>query len=160
MKARDLAGYLIGLALFVVLIPLFMWKITGTVTPGSVRIVIFALMAIAGIGLSVWTIVYMRLVGKGNPMDAFDHEVAPRTSKLMTDGPYKICRNPMLLGVFIYYLGLVIVLWSWKALVVFIVFICIMMVQVSSEEQRLERDFGEEYLKYKARTKKIIPFIW
>jgi protein-S-isoprenylcysteine O-methyltransferase Ste14 len=40
----------------------------------------------------------MKLRGKGNPMDAFGHEVAPRTQHLMTDGPYRLNRNPMLTG--------------------------------------------------------------
>ena len=34
---------------------------------------------LGGLTLSVWTIAYMKLRGKGNPMDAFGHEVAPRT---------------------------------------------------------------------------------
>ncbi|MBR5739981.1 MAG: isoprenylcysteine carboxylmethyltransferase family protein, partial [Firmicutes bacterium] len=76
------------------------------------------------------------------------------------DGPYRICRNPMLLGVFIYYLGLVICLESWKALVVFAVYFAIMMVQVDREEKRLEADFGEEYIEYKKNTRKLIPFVW
>ena len=29
-----------------------------------------------------------------------------------------------------------------------------------SEEKRLERDFGQAYLAYKAETKKLIPFLW
>ena len=78
----------------------------------------------------------------------------------MTDGPYRICRNPMLLGVFVYYIGLLIYLRSMKAVVVFVLFFAVMMVQVSSEEKRLEQDFGEEYREYKERTKKLIPFIW
>ena len=113
-----------------------------------------------GIGLSVWSIVYMRLVGKGNPMDAFDHELAPRTSVLMTEGPYKLCRNPMLLGVLVYYLGLLIWLRSWRAAGVFAIFFFVMMRQVGSEEKRLERDFGEAYRTYRAGTKKLIPYIW
>ncbi len=36
----------------------------------------------------------MKIVGKGHPMDPFNHEIGTRTSELMTDGPYKICRNP------------------------------------------------------------------
>ena len=35
-----------------------------------------------------------------------------------------------------------------------------MMVQVNREEQRLEADFGEEYLTYKRRTRKLVPFLW
>ncbi len=160
MNGRDLIGYLMGLVLFIVLIPFLMWKAAGDVDPGAGRIVVFAVLSVIGIALSVWSIVYMKNVGKGNPMDAFNHEVATRTKSLMTEGPYRICRNPMLLGVFIYYIGVVILLASWKALLIFILYIAIMMVQVDREEKRLEADFGEDYIEYKRRTKKIIPFLW
>ena len=160
MKLRDLLGYLMGLVMFVILIPLLMWRISVPVHAGAVRLVIFVIMAVAGISLSIWYIVYMRNVGKGNPMDAFNHEIAPRTRNLMTEGPYRICRNPMLLGVFIYYLGLVICLGNWKALVIFAVYFAIMMVQVDREEKRLLEDFGQEYIEYREKTKKLIPFIW
>ena len=160
MKRNDLFGYLLGLAVFIIVIPLFMWRIAGKPAPGLPGLICLAVFAVVGIGLSVWSIVYMRTVGKGNPMDAFNHEIAPRTSVLMTEGPYRLCRNPMLLGVFLYYIGLLICLKSWKAVVVFAVYAAIMMVQVRSEEKRLERDFGEEYLAYKAGTKRLIPFLW
>lgn len=158
--ARDIAGYVIGLLLFIILVPLLMWKISGDVHPGPARLVCLAVFAIAGIGLSIWSIVYMKRVGKGNPMDAFNHEVAPRTVNLMTEGPYRICRNPMLLGVFIYYIGLLICLHTWKAAAVFVIYFAIMMVQVNREEKRLEQDFGDAYRDYCRRTKKIIPYIW
>ena len=160
MKRRERLGYFIGLALFVILIPLIMWRVSGDIQAGAAQIILCISLAIIGIGLSIWTIIYMKRVGKGNPMDAFNHEVASRTSNLMTDGPYRICRNPMLLGVFVYYIGLLIYLRSMKAVVVFVLFFAVMMVQVSSEEKRLEQDFGEEYREYKERTKKLIPFIW
>ena len=160
MSIRNLIGYILGLVLFVILIPYIMWKLSGDIHPGMAQTLILSIFALAGIGLSIWSIIYMRLVGRGNPMDAFNHEVAPRTSRLMTRGPYRLCRNPMLLGVFIYYVGVLIYCWSWKATAVFVAYVIIMMVQVNREEQRLEQDFGEAYREYKARTKKIIPFIW
>lgn len=160
MTIRNLIGYIMGLILFVILVPLIMWKLSGQPHPGMLQTSVLCVLALAGIGLSIWSIVYMRLVGRGNPMDAFNHEVAPRTSRLMTRGPYRICRNPMLLGVFIYYLGLLVYCWSWKATAVFAAYAIIMMIQVGREEQRLERDFGEAYLEYKKKTKKIIPFLW
>ena len=99
----------------------------------------------------------MKNVGKGNPFDAFNHEIAPRTSLLMTDGPYGICRNPMLLGVFIYHLGVLIVLLSLGAVIVFIIEILIMTIQVKKEEQRLINDFGNEYVKYKKNVNRFLP---
>lgn len=145
---REIVGYVLGGVLFVGLIPTLMWLASGMpdllpidIARGGVAIAIM----LAGLALSIWTIIYMKRRGKGNPMDAFGHEVAPRTSHLMTDGPYRINRNPMLTGTLIYLAGIAIVLWSWQALLVFAAFVAIMMVQVFSEERRLHRDFGKEY---------------
>ena len=160
MRGRNLAGYLIGFVLFVVLVPAIMWLVSGDVEFGAARTTVFVILAVAGIGLSIWSIVYMKNVGKGNPMDAFNHEVAPRTSELMTDGPYAICRNPMLLGVLVYYLGVVIALASLGSALVFVAYALIMALQVAREEKRLEEDFGDAYLEYKRNTKRIIPFVW
>ena len=159
MKRNDLFAYLLGFVLFVIATPLGMWLLAGRPAPGGCGFVCFAVLGAAGIALSVWSIVYMRRVGKGNPMDAFGREIAPRTGVLMTEGPYRLCRNPMLLGVLVYYAGELIWLRSWKAAAVFALFFLVMMLQIDSEEKRLERDFGEEYLAYKARTGKLIPFI-
>ncbi len=158
--SRNLFGYILGFILFMVLIPALMYWVAGGVSPGRVKMIFFILMSAAGIGLSVWSIVYMKHTGKGNPMDAFNHEIAPRTSELMTEGPYSLCRNPMLLGVLIYYTGIIILLNSWRAVAVFAVFCIVMIVQVKKEEKRLEADFGEEYIKYKRNVKRLIPHIW
>jgi hypothetical protein len=36
MKARELIGYLMGLILYVILVPLIMWKLSGEVHPNAV----------------------------------------------------------------------------------------------------------------------------
>lgn len=98
----------------------------------------------------------MRRVGKGNPFDAMGHEVAPRTKHLMTDGPYMFSRNPMFSGTYLYYIGVLIALWDWRPLLAFIALAIGMMLQVRSEEKRLEADFGQEYLDYKKRTGRFV----
>ena len=161
-KLREIAGYVLGGLMFVLLIPTVMWLVSEH--PGLsfdvvpvVRVVFSFILALLGLSLSIWSIVYMRHKGDGNPMDAFGHEVAPRTKHLMTEGPYCLSRNPMLSGSFIYYAGVCIWLWTWQALLVFVAFIAIMLVQVCSEEKRLHRDFGEEYEAYCRRTGRFWP---
>lgn len=159
-KLREIAGYVLGGLMFVLLIPTVMWLASGRPDFGDIpvwRIVITVLLAVLGIALSVWSIVYMRHKGDGNPMDAFGHEVAPRTRHLMTDGPYRLSRNPMLTGSFVYYAGVCFCLWTWQALLVFAAFIAIMLLQVRSEEKRLLRDFGAEYEEYCRRTGRFWP---
>ena len=148
---REILGYVLGGVLFVGLMPAVMWLATGMPALehiGALRASITGVLMIGGLSLSVWTIVYMKRQGKGNPMDAFGHEVAPRTQHLMVAGPYRINRNPMLTGTLTYLAGVAVWLWSWQAVVVWVAFFCIMFVQVLSEEKRLRRDFGSEYEEY------------
>ena len=159
-KQKEFLGYALGGLLFVLIIPTLMWLASRMPDPLDTplaRLIVAIVLAVLGLSLSVWSIVYMRRKGDGNPMDAFGHEVAPRTKHLMTDGPYRLSRNPMLTGSFIYYIGVCVLLWTWQALLVFGVIVVVMLVQVRSEEQRLRRDFGEEYEAYCRRTGRFGP---
>jgi len=158
---KQVLGYFLGFAIFIVGIPVLMWVVSGMPTVFDIpegRMFIGILLALFGLALSIWSIIHMRVVGKGNPFDAMGHEVAPRTKHLMTEGPYRFSRNPMLSGTYLYYIGYVIAFWSWWALLVFVAVTALMSLQVHSEEKRLEADFGEEYLEYKKRTGRFITF--
>ena len=155
---RDIIGYLLGLVLFVGLMPTLMWLASGRPVfwseVAAKDVVAWGLM-LCGLLLSIWTIVYMKRRGKGNPMDAFGHEVAPRTQHLMTDGPYRLNRNPMLTGTLIYLIGFALWLFTWQAVIVWLLFFAIMFIQVLSEERRLHRDFGNEYDVYCRHTRRF-----
>ncbi len=156
---KQVLGYFLGFAIFIIGIPALMWLVSGRPAFADLptgRLYLSVLLAIAGLSLSVWSIIYMKRVGKGNPFDAMGHEVAPRTRHLMTDGPYKLSRNPMLSGTYLYYAGILVASWNWWALLVFAVVAGVMLLQVRSEEKRLEADFGDEYLDYKKHTGRFI----
>ena len=156
---KNTLGYLLGFLLFIAGIPAIMWWVSGRPFPWAPAwpwAIVAAILIVVGLILSIWAIVHMKKVGEGNPFDAYNHEVAPRTKHLMTDGPYRLSRNPMLSGTYLYYIGLVVACWSWWALLVFAVVAGLMMLQVRSEEKRLEADFGEEYLEYKKRTGRFL----
>lgn len=155
---KEILGYLIGGLLFVALMPTLMWLVSGMppiVHIGALKAAVTGLLNVGGLSLSVWTIVYMKRWGRGNPMDAFGHEVAPRTQHLMTEGPYRLNRNPMLTGTLTYLAGFVVWLWTWQAALLWVAFFAVMLVQVLSEERRLRRDFGEEYADYCRRTRRF-----
>ena len=152
---KDIFGYLLGFLLFIAGMPALMWWVSGRPfpwAPGLPWMIIASVLMITGLVLSIWAIVHMKRVGEGNPFDAYNHEVAPRTKHLMTDGPYRISRNPMLLGVYIYDIGVLIWLSSWWPLVVFAVEVILLTLQVRSEERRLVADFGDEYIAYKQKV--------
>ena len=155
---KQILGYFLGFAIFIVGIPVLMWLTAGMpalIDIPVARLYLAIIIALAGLALSIWSIVYMKRVGKGNPFDAMGHEIAPRTKHLMTEGPYRLSRNPMLSGTFVYYAGILLALWRWWPLVIFAVIVSLMMLQVRSEEKRLEADFGQEYLDYKKRTRRF-----
>lgn len=151
--AREIAGYLLGFILFILLLPLLMWWASGKpeITNNLLLLACLIPMA-AGLALSIWSIVYMRRVGNGNPFDAFGHEVAPRTQHLLTSGPYSFSRNPMLLGVFAYLGGFVVILHSLFSVCIWALFVAVMMIQVMSEEKRLLKDFGDDYAAYRSQV--------
>ena len=154
-------GYLLGLLIFVIGIPALMWLVSGRPWPYVPESVIMCfvgvLLAVYGLALSIYSIVYMRIVGKGNPFDAYGHEVAPRTKHLMTDGPYRLCRNPMLVGIYIYDAGVLVWLWSALPLLIVLTEVILLTLQVRSEEKRLAQDFGQEYFDYKKRVGRYFP---
>jgi protein-S-isoprenylcysteine O-methyltransferase Ste14 len=114
--------------------------------------IISGLLAVIGLSLSIWTVCVQFKKARGTP--------APfvATKKLLVQKPYSYCRNPMALGVFIYYLGIAVLAASYLAiLLVFLFIACLLLIIKLLEEKELEHRFGEEYLLYKRRTPFIIP---
>ena len=156
---RNALGYILGFLVFVVGIPALMWWASGRPFPWAPALpgIIAALvLMIPGLALSIWSIVHMKRVGEGNPFDAYNHELAPRTKHLMTDGPYSFSRNPMLLGIYIYDIGILIWLQSPWPLLIFALVILLLTLQVRSEEKRLESDFGDDYRAYKSSVPRYL----
>ena len=155
---RNAFGYILGFLVFVAGIPALMWWISGRPLPWAPSLpwaIAAIVLMIPGLALSIWSIVHMKRVGEGNPFDAYNHEVAPRTKHLMTDGPYRFSRNPMLMGVYIYDIGILIWLQSLWPISLFAVEIFLLTLQVRSEEKRLEEDFGDDYRMYKQSVRRF-----
>ena len=74
-------------------------------------------------------------------------------SSLVTIGIFGRTRNPMYLGMAIFYVGLAVILNSLAALILLPLVLAIVQKQViAREEAYLERAFGHEYLAYKNRV--------
>ena len=75
------------------------------------------------------------------------------STALVIAGPYRFTRNPIYIGFVLAYFGLAIVLTSmWVLLLLIPVSLILQRGVVLREEAYLERQFGEAYLKYKARV--------
>lgn len=77
--------------------------------------------------------------------------------RLVTDGPYRVSRNPMYLGHLIFLAGLVTSTRSPIALLLAIRQARRFARRVRDDEERLERIFGDDYRAYRARVPRWIP---
>ena len=77
--------------------------------------------------------------------------------RLVTEGPYTYCRNPMYLGHIIFLIGLALSLRSWLASVIALASAIWFQRRVIRDERRLAERFGREYADYMERVKRWIP---
>ena len=79
--------------------------------------------------------------------------------KLISAGLYAHIRNPMLLGLFIFLIGLGILFGSLSLIFVFTpLFIVINVLYLKAvEEKEIEKKFGSEYIEYKMKVPMFIP---
>jgi protein-S-isoprenylcysteine O-methyltransferase Ste14 len=119
--------------------------------------VIFSIASIlVGLLLALWTVLAQVTIGKGTPVP-----LAP-TEKLIVTGPYRLCRNPMKLGVIVYYMGLGTLFGSLRiGILMFLLALVIgSCYHKFIEERELQRRFGREYEEYGARTPFLFPKFW
>jgi len=114
---------------------------------------VIALICVAfGFFFAFWSVLIQFRIGKGTP--------APMMAahKLIVEGPYAYCRNPMTLGTAILYLGIGIWIDSLSFIGLIVLFMGLLLVYVKLiEEKELEERFGKEYTRYKKKTSFLIP---
>jgi len=123
-----------------------------------VRFALSGVLLLIGIIFLLWSNLYLFQIGKGGPAEGMGVAISPRTKKLVISGPYRYCRNPMVFGALSVYLALVIYLNSISGLISLIILLCGAMFYLKySEEKRLLRDFGSDYIEYRKKVPMIIP---
>ena len=76
-------------------------------------------------------------------------------NKLVIDGPFRVSRNPIYLGMLFILLGTAISLQSLSALLIaFVFFLIINFTWIKHEEEKLASTFNEEWKEYLAKTRR------
>jgi protein-S-isoprenylcysteine O-methyltransferase Ste14 len=79
------------------------------------------------------------------------------TTALVLSGPFRFTRNPLYLGLTVFYAGLMLVFeLTWGLILLPIVLWLITAWVIVPEEKYLEQKFGPEYLNYKSRVRRWI----
>ena len=153
---RDEIGCVVGLTFLIIIIPLFMILISGNIVLNLNHEVILAIFSLIGVTLILWSVSYMKSVGGHVPFDILSFKIGHKTRFLITDGPYGLCRNPMMTGLIIYYLGIVIAFFTWILVAIFIFEMILIYYQIKSEEKVLIEYFGNQYIEYQCGTYNIL----
>lgn len=107
---------------------------------------------VVGFVLYLWTILLFFRIGKGTQTPFIP------TQKIITSGPYKYSRNPMVLGVILFVTGLGIIVNSFSFIGVGLVIPSLYLISIKLfEEKELAARFGKKYIEYKRKTPFLIP---
>jgi protein-S-isoprenylcysteine O-methyltransferase Ste14 len=110
------------------------------------------LLIFPGLLFSVWSCVAIFKIGRGTPAPLMP------TQRLVVEGPYAYSRNPMTLGIMLFYLGLGLWVGSPSFIGLASLFIISVLAYVKLvEEKELEERFGQEYVEYKRKTPFLFP---
>ena len=109
-------------------------------------------IGISGMILFFYTVFLFKTIGKGT--------LAPwsEKQKLIVEGPYRYCRNPMISGVLFVLIGEALFFHSKSILVWAVLFFIINTTYfLISEEPALHKRFGKDYEQYKQHVPRWIP---
>lgn len=161
-------GYIIGGLLVLIIMPSIIYFITilvdkiyriNIIQNNVLKLIVACLLLITGFSFGISSIIYQNVIGKGGPLEISNIEISPKTKNLVITGPYKFTRNPMLFGTFLIYFALATFLNSITAVFTVAFFVIFMLfVVVKKEEERLLKDFGNQYVQYRNKTSMIIPW--
>ena len=118
--------------------------------PWPVSLAIGVVGGLAWLALDGWA--SFRFRQAGTPVIPFKPSTA-----LVVDGPYRLSRNPIYLGMAALYVALAFMLGiMWALLFLPFVLIAVDRLIIAREEPYLERKFGQDYLEYKKRVRRWI----
>lgn len=80
--------------------------------------------------------------------------------RLATSGLYGIIRHPSYLGLFVLALGWGLAFRSGVGVVIAVLMLVVVLARIESEERLLSESFGAEYDAYRARTWRLIPYVY
>ena len=119
---------------------------------GRVGRTLGCVLSAAGFSLGFWSVYTQLDRGRGTPLPMMP------TQQLLTDGPFRYCRNPMTLGAIVAYAGIAIAARTTAGMALVLSIAAALMAYLKYlEEPELAERFGEAYLAYRRATPFIVP---
>jgi len=118
------------------------------VVPFFLRINLYGLMGITGLGISLVSLVLYGI--------SIIHFARPDAGGINRTGLYTVSRNPMYVAFFLYFLGACMMTRSWLQLAVLTVFQISVHFMILAEERWCKETFGEAYLAYMKTVRRYL----
>ena len=160
-EATRIAGMLLASPVFLGLLPFLVAGVGPRLDRrlglpplgiGRVNLILGGLLTVLGFSLGFWSVNTQLTHGRGTPLP-----VMP-TQELLTEGPFRYCRNPMTLGTILAYLGMAVAVRTIAGTVLVLSLGASLLAYLKRlEEKELAERFGDAYLAYKRETPFIIP---
>ena len=80
--------------------------------------------------------------------------------RLVTSGLYGIIRHPSYLGLFVLTLGWGLAFRSGVGVIIAVLMLFVLLARIRAEERLLSETFGAEYDAYRARTWRLLPYVY
>ena len=86
---------------------------------------------------------------------------APRSEDTMImDGPYRLVRHPMYTAALSISAGLTCLVQSWAFCCVFLIYLVLILLLIPVEEVELRKAYGQQYVVYQQKERKLVPFVY
>jgi protein-S-isoprenylcysteine O-methyltransferase Ste14 len=112
------------------------------------------ILYVAGFLLMAWALIRLRnnyQLGGSLPRD---------TDRMVIVGPYRFLRHPMYAAALYISLGLTLLTQSLACLAVFVIYLVLILLLIPEEEQGLQQAYGTQYIAYRQKVRKLVPFVF
>ena len=111
-------------------------------------------LMLAGIAFRQWAIFVLGRFFSTTVRILSDH-------RIVTNGPYRVIRHPSYTGALLILVGLGLGSRTLAGtLIIVVLFGIVYNYRISVEEKALRAEFGQEYISYAKKTKRLIPFLF
>ncbi len=111
-----------------------------------------ALLTAIGVAFACWARAHLGRNWSATVSVKQDHE-------LIRTGPYALVRHPIYTGMLLAILGTAITIGQWRAVLALLIAFASLWRKLRLEERYMSETFGEEYQRYRAHTKALIPYL-
>lgn len=105
----------------------------------------------AGVAIRWWAISVLGRFFTSDLVVQTGHRIVQR-------GPYRVVRHPSYSGILVCFLGIGLAMYNWLSLLCLLALVgAAIIYRIRVEEAMLAKEFGDEYVEYRRRTRRLVP---